>query len=164
MRRSEQEDRSGPNPRPSTPSFYLRDSAAAPTRPPCTFGTRCRASPEPHPSPVPRLTAASGDFLCRYPIWYYLNTPRPGCQSCIFTKCPATARRCRTFWRFRQNALRRAYPKRKEPLIGSFRSYLPFRQPQGTGYLTIPGQRPRRRWRGSPAGAGPRPSPYGAAG
>ena len=66
------------HPFPPTLSFYLRDSAAMP---PCTFGTRHRASPEPHPFIVPTRTRAPEsftpsagfrrsptNFVCRYSL------------------------------------------------------------------------------------------------
>ena len=86
-------------PRLPTLSFYLRDSAAAP---PCTFGTRHRASPEPHPSLVPtryagrlRVSLLRQAFavpletsFAVIKLWYYLTMFTRCCQSSFSTNRP----------------------------------------------------------------------------
>lgn len=121
--------------------------------PPCTFGTRFRASPEPHPSPVPlpeRVTPSAG--LRLFPgiscavIQFGITLTRPG--PVVNRAFSQNVRKPGTniFWRrTKTRGERCAFPPEN-------------------GLLRAPLRRPPRLWPGFPAGDAPRPGPCGAAG
>ena len=136
--------------------------------PPCTFGPRFRASPEPHPFPVlvpesfapsAGLRRFSGNFLCRYSNCRFTLPRSGGVVNRVF---PQNVRKAETNIRQRRTlrgARRRAVPNERNPEGVPFPAFSKIQV-----FLTAPERRPRRRWRKSPAGGDPHPDPCEAAG
>ena len=134
--------------------------------PPCTFGPRCRASPEPHPSPVlirsrtpesftPSAGSChfSGDFLCRYPI-----VPLPYHSRPVLSIREKLIRRVSLPFLFRD--------LRRQASAGGRKTGGGTRFPGKTGALLRPGRVPgppvfRRAWKGGNLNQTPALEPLG---
>ena len=135
--------------KPSSLSFYLRDSAGlARLAPSVPVSGLLQSRIRPRSSRLrvslrrQAFAVSPGISFAGIQLWYYLNTPRPGCQSCFFTKCPQS----------------------KDGYFFSVDKKKGRAAPLPRFSVTAPARRSRRRWNGSPVGGGPCPAPCGDAG